>query len=96
MDRFRLDEFSNRGWALTRDGSTSTAFLEWRDTDDSESGWEIMILHTAGHGARFTLNVFGSGLTERSLAELSALQLAFEQSSELLRGWSGEIPGEEE
>lgn len=91
-----LDDFTSRGWILTRDGSTSTAFLAWSDPEDPESGWEILVLHTAGHGARFTLNLLGSGLTERSLAELEALQRAFEEASELLQGWSGEILAEEE
>lgn len=91
-----LNDLSARGWILTRDASTSTALLAWSDPDDPDSGWEILVLHTAGHGARFTLNVLGSGLTERSLAELKALQGALEEASELLQGWSGEILSEEE
>jgi hypothetical protein len=90
-----LEDFAARGWVMTRDGSTSTAYLAWSDPDDPESGWEVLVLHTAGHGARFTLNVLGSGLTERSLSDLRALQHALEQASELLAGWGGEIPDEE-
>ena len=96
MDRDRLDQFAAAGWVLTRDGSTSTAYLTWSDPEDLESAWEILVLHTAGHGARFSLNVLGAGLTERSLAELRVLQNALEQASALLADWSGEIVNEEE
>jgi hypothetical protein len=95
MESNRLEELAAAGWVLTRDGSTSTAYLTWSDPDDPESAWEILVLHTAGHGARFTLNVLGFGLTERSLLEVEMLRKGVEQASELLRSWSGELLSEE-
>jgi len=95
MDRSRLEELAAAGWVLTRDGSTSTAYLDWNDPDDPESAWEILVLHTAGHGARFTLNVLGAGLSERPLRDVEVLRERTEQAAELLRSWSGELINEE-
>jgi len=92
----RIDQLTARGWVLSRDGSTATAFREWQDPDDPDNGWEMLVLHTAGHGARFTLNVLGSGLTERTSAEVAALREALEEASELLASWSGEPAKDEE
>jgi len=94
MTEQRLAELATRGWRLTRDGSTATAFLAWDDPQDEESGWELLVLHTAGHGCRFTLDPFGSGLTERRLPDAQALHLAIAEALELLEGWQGELPDE--
>ena len=96
MDAASLQELSERGWRLTRDGSTATAYLPWDDPTDPESGWEILVLHTAGHGTRFTLNVHGSGLTERSPAEARGLADALSDARLLLEFWTGELPSEED
>jgi hypothetical protein len=87
-----LRELEARGWRLTRDGSTATALLAWDDPDDDESGWEILVLHTAGHGNRFTLNAAGSGLTERSALDAARLSEGMEDARLLLREWQGEVP----
>jgi hypothetical protein len=88
----RLLELTTRGWRLSRDGSTATASRMWTDPEDEESGWQIQVLHTAGHGARFSLSAEGWGLTERSPAEGAALLAALEEAYELLADWSGETP----
>ncbi len=94
MTAERLRELQRRGWRLTRDGSTATARLPHEDPEDPESGWQLLVLHTAGHGARFSVEVDGSGLTERSRAELRGLLEALEETLELLESWQGELPGE--
>ena len=96
MTTGRLEALARLGWRLTRDGSTATAHFAWDDPEDSDSGWEILVLHTSGHGSRFTLNVFESGLTERPPAEAGALLHALTAASELLDGWQGELPEEQE
>jgi hypothetical protein len=90
----RLAGLGARGWRLTRDGSTATAHFAWDDPDDPDSGWELLVLHTAGHGARFTLNAFESGLTERAPADADRLAEALSDARELLNGWQGELPEE--
>jgi hypothetical protein len=88
----KLLEFKRQGWRLTRDGSTATAHYAWDDPDDPESGWEVLVLHTAGHGARFTLNGFESGLTERRLRDAERLGGVLAAAVELLSDWRGELP----
>ncbi len=88
----QLDALTQSGWRLTRDGSTATAHLVWEDPDDPESAWEILVLHTAGHGARLTVNVDGSGLTERSADEAARFEVAMAQAMKLVRDWRGELP----
>jgi hypothetical protein len=61
MTRRELAALQEGGWRLTRDGSTATAYYAWDDPDDPDSGWEVLVLHTAGHGSRFSLNVAGDG-----------------------------------
>jgi hypothetical protein len=94
MTREHLHGLTAAGWRLTRDGSTATAHLAWDDPEEPDSGWEILVLHTAGHRARFTLNVFESGLTERSAADAEQLATGLAQARELLAGWGGELPDE--
>jgi hypothetical protein len=96
IDTSSLQDLAQRGWRLTRDGSTATAFLPWDDLSDPDSGWELLVLHTAGHGARFTLNVHGSGLTERSPEEARGLADALSDALMLLEFWTGELPEGEE
>ncbi len=91
----RLLELTGRGWRLTRDGSTGTAFFAWEDPLDSESGWELLVLHTAGHRNRLTLEPSESGLTERSLDEAEYLLRALLEARELQEQWRGELPDEE-
>lgn len=91
-----LAELERAGWRLTRDGSTATAHLAWDDPDDPESGWELLVLHTAGHGSRFTLNTAGLGLSERPAAEARRLSEALAGALALLDEWGGELPDEEE
>lgn len=95
MDQEQLKALAGRGWRLTRDGSTSTAFLAWDDPEDPESGWEWMVFHTAGHSARFTQTIHDQGLSERSLADAQRLAQALDDVMELLRSWQGELPEEE-
>lgn len=95
MTRERLLELQERGWRLTRDGSTGTAFFAWEDPLDPDSGWEVLVLHTAGHRNRFTLEPSESGLTERSLAEVDLLLRALQEARELQAEWQGELPDEE-
>ena len=83
--------FVRSGWRLTRDGSTATAHFAWDDPEDEESGWELLVLHTSGHGARLTLNAYGSGLTERPPADAHRLGEALWQALVLVEGWSGPI-----
>lgn len=87
-----LTALAAAGWQLSRDGSTATAYFGWDDPDDAESGWELMVLSTAGHSPRFTLEAYRSGLTERPAADLHRLRAALEQAAELLVGWQGELP----
>ena len=87
----RLEALERDGWRLTRDGSTGTAFLAWDDPDDPESGWELLVFHTAGHGNRFSLNVNGAGLSERPLPDLRRLTYALSAATELLQDWRGEL-----
>ena len=91
-----LAELKRQGWRLTRDGSTATAHFAWDDPDDPESGWELLVLHTAGHGSRFTLNTVGLGLSERPAAEARRLSEALAGALTLLDGWRGELPDEED
>lgn len=88
----RLHRLAARGWQLTRDGSTATARFSWDDPDDPDSGWELLVLHTAGHRPRFTLHVYESGLTERGAAEGAQLAEALAEARELLADWGGELP----
>jgi hypothetical protein len=95
MTEERLAALQARGWRLTRDGSTATAFFAWddpEDTGDGENGWQVMVLHTAGHGSRFNLDAEGSALTERPAADLRRLREALGEALELLEGWQGELP----
>lgn len=92
----RLQELAERGWSFTRDGSTGTAFFLWEDADDPDSGWELQVLKTEGHRARFTLEPLESGLTERSPEEAEYLQRALTEAQELLAGWGGELLDEGE
>lgn len=85
-----------RGWQLTRDGSTGTAQLVWEDPDDRDSGFVLMVLHTAGHGCRFTLEPFGSGLSERMDSDAALLQESLSDARLLLRDWQGELPDEQQ
>lgn len=94
MTRERLREMEARGWRLTRDGSTGTAFYAWEDPLDEDSGWEILVLHTAGHANRLTLEPAESGLTERSLAETTHLLQTLQEAHELQTAWRGELPDE--
>jgi hypothetical protein len=96
MTRNRLQELAERGWSFTRDGSTGTAFFLWEDPDDPESGWELQVLKTEGHRARFTLEPLESGLTERSPDEAEQLRSALAEAQELLASWSGELLEEPE
>lgn len=95
MTHERLLELQRQGWRLTRDGSTATAFYAWDDPDDPCNGWEILVLHTAGHGPRFTLNGVDSGLTERSPAEARHLLATLTAAVELVEEWNGELSVEE-
>jgi len=88
----RLGELAERGWRLTRDGSTATAFLAWDDPEEPECGWELMVLHTAGHGARFVLTESGGALSERSLEDARRLEAGLKEAVELLEAWDGEVP----
>ncbi|MFN3652122.1 MAG: hypothetical protein ACK47B_21305 [Armatimonadota bacterium] len=91
MTRERLQQLEGKEWRLTRDGSTATAHRAWDDPLDPDSGWELLVLHTAGHGARLTLNTFESGLTERSLEDTRRLLAALEEAAELQEHWRGEL-----
>jgi len=53
------------------------------------------VLHTAGHGSRFTLNVAGSGLTERSREEVLHLQHVLRDAMDLLVDWQGELQNDD-
>src|SRR5262245_55911056 len=94
MTRARLDELERRGWRLTRDGSTATTFLARDDPEEPDAGWELLVLHTAGHGARWTLAADDGALSERSAPAARALAAALFDAIELLEGWSGELPAE--
>lgn len=91
MTDARLRELEDQGWRITRDGSTATASFVWGDPDDDDSGWEILVLHTAGHSTRFVLTPDGSGLYERSAAEVRQLQAVLVEALELMEGWRGEV-----
>lgn len=95
MTREQLENLEREGWRLTRDGSTATAFYAWDDPDDPESGWEVMVLRTSGHGSRFVLNPLGSGLSERPLSEARHLARALDAALLLMEGWNGELPDED-
>jgi hypothetical protein len=94
MDRQELIELEHQGWHLTRDGSTATARFNCDDPEDPDSGWELLVLHTAGHGCRFTVNVFESGLTERRLEDASRFHQHFTEARRLLEAWGGDLPDE--
>lgn len=95
MSEARLRELEDRGWRITRDGSTATASFVWEDPDDEESGWEMLVLHTAGHVTRFVLTPDGSGLYERSPDDARRLHATLTEALELLEGWRGEVPSED-
>lgn len=94
MSATSVDELARRGWQLTRDGSIATAIYTWDDPADPESGWQLVVVYTSGHGARFSLSADGDGLTERSLAEAGRLHEALTDALWLLEWWRGELPGE--
>ncbi|MGV3720121.1 MAG: hypothetical protein ACO1SX_04350 [Actinomycetota bacterium] len=96
MNALQLRALAARGWRFTRDGSTATALLLWDDPDDPESGWELQILKSEGHRARFTLEPSESGLTERSPEDLEQLTHALAEARELMQRWQGELPDEDE
>jgi hypothetical protein len=89
-----LERLLASGWEMTRDGSTATARRTWEDPDEPDDGWEMLVLHTAGHPARFSIAPFESGLTERSEAEARGLAGALEEALLLLHAWRGELPDE--
>jgi len=91
MQHNRLQELAERGWRFTRDGSTGTAFFLWEDPEDPDSGWELLVLKSEGHRARFTLEPLESGLTERSPDEATQLRAALTEAQELLATWNGEV-----
>lgn len=91
--RDRLQELERQGWHLTRDGSTATARFNWEDPEDPDSAWELLVLHTAGHPNRFSLEA--EALSERCPADLPPLQHALTAAAELLRDWTGELPDED-
>ncbi len=92
MTADRLQELRRHGWRLTRDGSTATAQFYWEDPDDPENGWELLVLHTAGHGCRFSLDAVESGVTERSIEDAVRLHTALGEAMDLLQDWTGELP----
>lgn len=94
MTQQQLSALVGAGWRLTRDGSTATARLVWEDPDDFEDGWEILVLHTAGHGARVTVNVDEAGLTERSASDARRFHRAITDALALVESWQGELPNE--
>jgi len=96
MTREELEALQSRGWTLTRDGSTGTAYFSWDDPEETENGWELYVLHTAGHGNRFTLEPVGSGLTERRHSDFTRLTDALRDAERLLEDWQGELPDEME
>lgn len=91
----RLRELEARGWRITRDGSTATASFVWEDPDDEDSGWEMLVLHTAGHGTRFVLTPDGSGLYERSAPDAERLHATLIDALSLLHEWQGELVSED-
>lgn len=95
MSEDRLRELEARGWRITRDGSTATASCVWEDPDDDDSGWEMLVLHTAGHGTRFVLTPDGSGLYERSPEDARRLHAALSDALSLLDEWQGELAAED-
>jgi hypothetical protein len=92
--RERLLQLEAEGWRITRDGSTATARLDWEDPEDPDSSWQLLVLHTAGHGTRFTLEPSGWGLTERSPEDARRLSEALTSGQELLDSWAGELADE--
>jgi hypothetical protein len=94
MTQEQLNALVDAGWRLTRDGSTATALFVWEDRDDPDCGWEILVLHTAGHGARLTVNVEEAGLTERSPSEARFFHSTVGQAMMLAESWQGELPEE--
>jgi hypothetical protein len=93
IPRLRLEELERAGWRLTRDGSTATARRNWEDPRDADVAWELLVLHTAGHPNRFSLET--EGLSERFPEDLAALEQALGESRELLELWTGELPEED-
>lgn len=92
--RERLSELERRGWRLTRDGSTATARLNWEDPQEPDTAWELLVLHTAGHPNRFSLDT--DSFSERRPADLSTLLTALSEAGDLLENWTGELPDESE
>ena len=92
MDRERLSALIDSGWRLTRDGSTATAQFVWEDPHSPADAWEILVLHTAGHGSRLTVNVDEAGLTERAPADLQRFHQALGEALILAESWLGELP----
>lgn len=82
------------GWRLTRDGSTATARFNWDDPEDPDVGWELLVLHTAGHPNRFSLDT--EGFSERGPGELERVKDALAAAELLLHHWTGELPDESE
>lgn len=94
VDRETLARLASEGWRFTRDGSTATARLRWDDPEEEGAGWEMTVLHTAGHGARFVMEAEGSALYERTLADVREVHRRLEQALLLLQEWEGEAPGD--
>lgn len=90
----RLAELAAAGWRITRDGSTATAAFAWEDPAEPGDGWEAVVKHTSGHGARWSIDSSGLGLSERSLAELRLLERVLSEVRELVEGWDGTVPVE--
>lgn len=88
----RLRALADAGWRFTRDGSTATARREWHDPDDPDSTWQVLVLATAGHGARCTVEADGFGLTERSPDDVRLFRRVLAEAQELLAGWAGALP----
>jgi hypothetical protein len=92
VEQQRLSALVEAGWRLTRDGSTATAQFVWEDAQEPEDTWEILVLHTAGHGARITVNIDEAGLTERSRSEVELFHRAVSEALALAESWQGELP----
>ena len=90
MTEEELQAYEEAGWRFSRDGSTATACLVWEDPEDPCEGWEILVLHTAGHGCRCTLNALGSGLTECAPEAAVRVAAALDGAGKLSLVWQGE------
>lgn len=94
IPRDQLIHLETRGWRITRDGSTATARFNWDDPDADQASWEVLVLHTAGHPNRFSLDT--EALSERTGAELQVLRQVLTEAELLLADWTGELPDENE